>query len=180
MKTLIITISGAVLAAMLAVTVVGRASAPGEPARIAYVSTNRIIAESPDARAEVARFQAAQQQKTTELRAKQRELTVTRQQFGQASSAETRAELARMEEQQRAELERATSQAQTDLQKLQQQMHANLQARLKPILQALAQNQDFQIVLNADTAVVWASPSVDLTAAVIERLNATSTSKPKP
>jgi outer membrane protein len=175
MKTALITTSIALLPALLSLSPAGQApAAPGIP-QIAYISGQRILTESSEAKADFARLPALQQQKTTELRAKQQALDATRQQLAQASDNSTRLQLQQQELQQRTEIERAAAQAQVDLQTLQRQLNSDLQTRVKVVLDDLVKGQNVQLVLN-DTAVIWAAPSTDLTAAVIERLNA----KPAP
>jgi Skp family chaperone for outer membrane proteins len=126
-----------------------------------------------------ARIQAMQQQRATELRGKQQTLETTRQQLSQATENQARVNLQQQELQQRLDLERSTAQAQVDLQALQRQSQTEMQEKLKPILEELAKSHDLQLVINADTALAWAVPALDLTAAAVERLNAKSGS-PKP
>ena len=79
----------------------------------------------------------------------------------------------------RGDLERATAQAQTDLQGLQRQFQNDLRARLTPVFQEVARGRNVQILLNEDSAVMWAGPGFDLTDAVLERLKARgATSEP--
>jgi Skp family chaperone for outer membrane proteins len=138
---------------------------------VAYVSAQRILAEANDAKAEVAKVQTLQQQKSAELRAKQQALDTLRQQLAQATDVSVRVELQQQELQQRTDLDRASAQAQADLQALQRQAQNEVQVRVKSVLNDLSKGEKFQIVLNSDTAIVWAAPGVDLTTAVIERLN---------
>jgi Skp family chaperone for outer membrane proteins len=139
---------------------------------VAYVSPQRILAESTEGKNQVAKFQALQQQKATDLRVKQQALEGTRQQLAQATDAASRAQLQQNEQQQRTELERATGQAQAEMQALQRQAQNELNAKVKPVVEEVAKAQNIQLVLSSDVAVVWASPSLDLTAAVIGRMNA--------
>jgi Skp family chaperone for outer membrane proteins len=66
-------------------------------------------------------------------------------------------------------------QAQTEIQAAQRQMQATVQGRVKTILDDVAKAQNLQVVLNADAALVWAAPGLDLTPAVIERMNKAAT-----
>ncbi len=171
------------ITSVLALTAGGWAIAPRQTPqadfRIRYVSSNRILAEATEAKAEVARIQAIQQQKAAELREKQQLLESTRQQLAAATEAELRSKLQQQELQERTDLERATAQAQSDLQAAQRTMQAGLQAKLKGILDEMLKDQDVKIVLNAESAVVWSAPGVDLTPAVIERWNAKAAGAPQ-
>ena len=171
MKSALITASFALFPALFFLAPGGQ-TAPPAPSRIALVSGQRILAESPETKGEVARLQLLQQQKATELRSKQQALEATRQQLAQAGADAARIPLQQQEQQQRTDLERATVQAQSDLQTLQRQLQTDLQTKVKAVVDDLVKGQDFQVVLNGDTAVIWAAPGVDLTSAVIERLNA--------
>jgi len=159
------------LPAFLSLVPGGQAAAP-RTSQIGYVSAQRILTDSAAGKADVARVQTMQQQRATELRAKQQTLEATRQQLIQASDASARGQLQQQEQQQRIELERASTQAQTDLQALQRQMQVDMQTRVKSVMDDVVKGQNIQVVLNGDTSVVWAAPGLDLTAAVIERMNA--------
>jgi Skp family chaperone for outer membrane proteins len=123
-------------------------------------------------KAEMAKFTAAQQQRTNDLRPMAQALEATRAEIAKGGDGAAMAKLQLQEQQQRLAFERATLQAQTDLQNMQRQMQADLQARVRPIMEEIAKARGFDIVLNSDTSVAWASPAVDLTPAIIERLNA--------
>jgi Skp family chaperone for outer membrane proteins len=181
MKMLLVAIPIAALSA-LSVATGAQAPAPPKHAGIGYVSAQRIFAESAEGKAGVARMQALQQQKTAELRTRQQTLDSTRQQAAQATDGPTRVQLQQQETIQRTDLERATAQAQADIQALQRQVQGELLNQVKSILDSVAKEQNFQIVLNAETTVVWAAPGTgaDLTNVVIERLNAKATAPAPP
>ena len=151
-----------------------RQAAPAD-FRVRFVSSNRILAEANEPKAQVAHIQAMQQQKNAELREKQQLLESTRQQLAAATDAELRTKLQQQELQERTDLERATAQAQSELQSAQRTMQAGLQAKLKTILDDLLKDQNVSLVLNAESGVVWSGPGIDITPAVIERWNAKAT-----
>jgi Skp family chaperone for outer membrane proteins len=171
MKALLVAIPAAVLGSALSLTLVGQAQNTKTPSAVAYVSANRLLTESIHGRSEAARLQTLQQQKTTELRAKQQALDTTRQQLAQAADAAARSTLQEKEIQQRTDLERSSTQAQTDFQTLQREINTDLQRRLKTVLDELMKSQNYQMVLNSDTSVVWSAPELDLTTAVVGRMN---------
>ncbi len=166
----------------LAVLVGLGASAPAASAQqvpagpvVRYVVSQRILAETTDGKAEIARFQAAQQEKAAQLRVKQQAMEATRVQLAQAPDAAERTRLEKLELQQRTELERATAQAQGEMQALQRQMQSVVQTRVKAALDEVLKGQDVQLVLNFETTVVWSAPGSDITTAVVERMNALAT-----
>jgi Skp family chaperone for outer membrane proteins len=140
---------------------------------VAYVSSQRISTESVEGKAGIARVQALQQQKATDLQARARTLETTRQVIARTSGP-ARETLQKQEQEQRAELERATAQAQLDLQTLQRQISTELIVHVKAVLDELLKGSDTQVVLQSEAVVIWTVPGADLTATVVERLNARS------
>jgi Skp family chaperone for outer membrane proteins len=57
------------------------------------------------------------------------------------------------------------------MQNLQRQVQTDFQERVRGVLAEMVKGQNIQMVLNGDAAVVWSAPGMDLTSAVIERLN---------
>ena len=80
--------------------------------------------------------------------------------------------LGQQEQQQRLELEKVTQQVQADLLTLQRQIQSDLVAKVRPLIEEIAKARNVDLVVNTDTTVVWAIPQLDLTPAVIERMNA--------
>lgn len=179
MKTAILAgLPGALVLAFVTFNAEGQTT-PGKIPGLGYVSSNRIMNEAVPARSELARIQALQQQKNSELRTKQQAIEATRQQIMQATDAETRSRLLKQEQEQRSDFERSQQQAQGDLQRLQREVQAEVQTRVRDAIAEVVKTQDLRVVLNQDTTVVWAAPGMDITATIIDRLNATgATQKP--
>lgn len=171
MKTILLTVSAAVLGALASVSLVGQAQTGKTPSAVAYVSPSRILAESVHGRGEMARLQTLQQQRTNDIRTKQQAMQTTRQQMTAAPDGPARAELLQKESQQRAELEQLAQQAQVELQTMQREINQELQRRVKAVLDDLMVAQSYQMVVNGEASVMWANPELDLTTAVIRRLN---------
>jgi Skp family chaperone for outer membrane proteins len=163
--------------ALFAAIVAGQT--PARPAlAIGYISAQRVFLESVEGKAQGARLQALQQQRAGELKARQQTLENVRRQAAQATDNAARVQFQQQESQQRTDLERATAQAQQDLQNLQRQVQTDFQGRVKVVLDELTKGRGLQLVLNADQAVLWSAPGLDLTSAVIERLNGKSAAAP--
>ena len=161
--------------ASLAVSVAAqRPAAVPAGSHIAYVSGQRLTNQSNEGKAGIGRIQALQQEKAAVIRAKQQSLEAARQALGRATDVATRARLEQEEVQARVEFERAVAQGQVDLQNLQRQISNDLMTKVRPILEELVAGTDVQVVLQADGPILWAAPGLDLTAAVVERLNASS------
>jgi Skp family chaperone for outer membrane proteins len=137
---------------------------------VATVSPNRILFETAEGKNVGARLQAFQKERQGDIRTLQERLDTTRKQLAQATDTEARRGLQAQEGQERAAVERAVAQFQVDAQNLQRQVQTELQNRVRPIVDELAKGKGLQLVLNGDTAVVWAVAALDLTPAVIQRM----------
>jgi len=147
-----------------------RPAAPSGP--VAFVVSQRISNETTEGKAGIARMQALQRERTAEARTKQEALQATRRQIDATADSTDRTRLQAQEQQQRTELEKAVSQSQVDLQNLQRQISNELGIKVKAAIEDLVKGTGVQVVLSADTTVVWAAQGLDLTSSVIERLNA--------
>ena len=156
-------------------------SRPVPASPIAYVSAQKILTESTQAKAAEKRLEGLRQTKAQQIAAKQKALDATRLQLANAGgifSASTRTRLKAQESQQQSELQKLMQDSQNEVQTLQRQLQAELRQEFTAIMTEVAGPRGVQIVLNADTALVWAAPgTVDLTAQVLERLNAAAAQK---
>jgi outer membrane protein len=148
---------------------------------IALISLQKIATESANAKEATKRLEALRQTKAQEVSAKQKALEDVRLQVANAGGifrASKRAQLMAEEKRQEAELQRATQQAQVDFQNLQRELQVDLRRQVGDVVTDIAKRRGIQFVFNEDSAVVLAPTGVDLTAEVIERLNAAPAQKP--
>jgi Skp family chaperone for outer membrane proteins len=141
-------------------------------ARVVYVSGSRVSAESAPGKAGAARIQAVQQARTADLRTRQQSIEAIRKELAAATTAEERSRLSAQESAQRFEFERVGAQAQVELQTVQREVANELRPKLSAVLGELLKGTKVEAVLNLETAVFWSTPALDITSAVIERLNA--------
>jgi Skp family chaperone for outer membrane proteins len=142
---------------------------------IAFISAQRILTESVEAKAGNGRLEALRQKKAAELAVKQKGLEAKHQelvQLGGVFSASKRARVRAEEEQLRADAKHAAEQAQAEFQALQRQVQGDLSKHLGVVVAQFAKERRYRLVLNSDTAVVWAAPLMDITAEVLAKLNA--------
>ena len=152
------------------------AVARGATSAVAYVSMQKIAAESTEAKTGAAKLETMRQEKARAIAAKREALEATHLQLVQAGGLfqrSRRVQLQAEENRQRTELQRLTEQSQADLQNLQRQLQNSLRQKISTILDRLTKQKGVQLVLNADTSVVWAAPGIDLTQEVLSSLNAT-------
>jgi Skp family chaperone for outer membrane proteins len=147
----------------------GKAAAP---AAVAFVSPQRIGKETPQGKATLARVQAAQQTHNTAIKARQDALEATRRQLAGTTAPESRARLQALGQQQTLELQSTLVKAQAEQQELARQANVDLLKAVQSAVADVVKDRQIQVVLNSETAVIWASPSIDLTDAVIARMNA--------
>jgi outer membrane protein len=150
------------------------------PFPIAYVSVQKILNESNDAKQGAKQLEELRQAKAKDLAAKKQALDSTKLQIANAGgyfSGSKREQLQQQEKRQEAELQAATQQAQTDFMDLQKKVQDGLRAELSTILNALAIQRGYQYILNQDAAILLAPSGADLTKDVLEKLNANATER---
>ncbi len=173
MKTVFLaSLPAALVLAFVAFKAEGQTQPPTRVPGVVYVSSNRVLNEAIPARTELGRIQTLQQQKNNEIRTKQQTVDGLRVQMAQASDADTRGRLAKQELEARADFERTQQQAQADLQRLQREAQAEVQRIVRDAIVEMTKGQDIRLVLNQDSSVVWAAPGMDITTALIDKLNA--------
>jgi len=155
MKTLIVAVSLALCAAPSFAQQPAASKAPAAPPsaglRIAYVNIQAIAATSVDGKAATLKVNALIQKKQAE--APKQKTPQDQQRFQQDAQAE--------------------------VQKLQGDLQGEFQKKLFPILQQMAQEKHLSMLLSAaDAGLLWADPSLDLTAEAIKRLDAAPATKP--
>ena len=168
-------------------------------AKLAFVDLQRVLAESTEGQAANARVQELTDQKVQEIQnrdatlqaqigAKNQQLQESQEKLAQGEtvmSPEARLSLSReisrlqLEVQRdtqdaQAEMQRVTQDAEAELAELNQQLQMEFDAKLTPAVEAVAMEFGVDFIFNAGQGgIVWANRSLDLTQAVIDRLNAT-------
>jgi Skp family chaperone for outer membrane proteins len=131
----------------------------------AVINVQRLIAESTIGRSATARLRALQSEKQKAIADKQANL----QQLTRSAALRRQIDKAQLE------LQRLTEDAEAELAALDQQLRDELSRKLRPIVAKLAEEEHIGIIFEyRQQAIVWVSPSVDVTATVIERLDAES------
>jgi outer membrane protein len=154
------------------------ASAAGAGAKFAFLNVQRVAAESSEGKASTGKVQALNQQKVQQLNDLNKKLQADQQKLqSQASvlSDAARAQLDRDIDRQQKEIQRFTQDAQEEVQNLQNDLQGSFQQRLLPVIQQVVQERGIQILFSqADAGIVWADPTLDVTAEVIRRFDAAS------
>jgi Skp family chaperone for outer membrane proteins len=160
---------------LLASTALLGAAATTSRTHIAFVSLQRVAAQSAIGQNSAKRLEAARQEKSKALAEKQQKVEALRLQIAQNGGIlyrSKREELRKQEEKERTEFERLKETSQSDIQTLQREIQTAFQADLRTVLAELASQHDADVVLNADTAVMWAKPGFDLTEEALKHVDA--------
>ena len=161
--------------------VVAAAPAP-PPLRMAFVDLQRVAAESTEGKAANAKVSALTQTKSGDITAKQKQLEGDQQKLQQGGAVlndATRGQLQKEVDRLTVEIDRAQQDAQAEVQELQQQQLAAFQDKLRPVVEALVKELGVGLLFSAgDAGAIYIDPSLDITAEVIKRFDAASTSKP--
>jgi Skp family chaperone for outer membrane proteins len=123
-------------------------AAKSAPTHAVVVSLNRLAAESTDGKAANQKLQQLAQKMAGDLSAREKDAT-------------TKPE----------DMQKFRQQAQTDFNNAQRQVQTEMRSKLNPIITEIAAQHGADLVLSADTAVVWAAPKLDITAEVLTKLN---------
>lgn len=148
---------------------------PFPAAQIAFFDGQRVAVESEAGQAALAELDAFQTEASVELADRNQALLNQRAQLdAQASvlSGSARLNLEQRQERGTLELQRLIEDAQKELLGLQQRLDGVFQAKLFPVIAAVAADTGVQFVFDrARGPVAWADPAYDLTARIIERLD---------
>ncbi len=150
--------------------------------KYAYLRVDVIAANSIEGRAANEKVKALNDQKVRELNDRNKALQSAQQKLEQGGTVlndVARAQLQSEVERQQRDIQRFTEDAQQDVQALQQQLQEEFQRKLNPILDRVAKEKQVHMVFSAaDSGLVWADPTMDLTADVIKAFDAAATAKP--
>ena len=173
----------------LNVTGMGRAAAQTPPApapaqaaalafpagaTLAFVNTAAVASQSKLGQSFAGELAALREAKNTELTAKRQELQAAQQKQNALSMTDAaRAELQRDIDRLGRELQFMTDGAQAEMTNLQEDVQRRFDQALGPVLGRVAGAHNLQMVFGLnESGLVWASPALDLTAEVIQTLDA--------
>jgi outer membrane protein len=159
-------------------------SAAAAGAKFAFINIQRVASESVEGKASTSRVQALNQQKVSQLNDMNKKLQADQAKLQSQSgvlSEPARGQLERDIDRQQKEIQRFTQDAQEEVQQLQGDLQAAFQQKLLPIIQQVVSERGYSILFSqADAGIVWADPSLDITADVIKRFDAAAPAQPAP
>jgi Skp family chaperone for outer membrane proteins len=150
--------------------------------KYAYLRVDVIAANSVEGRAANEKVKALNDQKVRELNERNKALQTAQQKLEQGGTVlndVARGQLQQEVERQQRDIQRFTEDAQQDVQALQQQLQEDFQRKLNPIVDRVAREKQVHMVFSAaDSGLVWADPTMDLTGDIIRAFDAAATGKP--
>lgn len=147
-----------------------------EGAKVAYVDVQMVASTSSEGKAARTKIDAMQTKKLAELQDKQKVLQAAQQklQTGGSVMNESARDAAEKEiERLNRDLQRAQQDAQDELAVLQRDLQMEFQRKLLPLIAKVAAEKGVHMVFSyGDSGLLWAEPALDLTADVIQRIDA--------
>jgi outer membrane protein len=158
---------------------------PATP-KIAYISFQQAVAATNEGQRNFAQLRTKFEPKQNELKAKNDEIDSLKKQLQDAGSSLSETErdsrLRTIDEKTKS-LQRAAEDAQNEASTAMNDMYQQLAQKVYAVLDAYSNANKFSIVLDTSaqqTPVLWASPSFDITKAVVDAYNAKSGVPPQP
>lgn len=154
---------------------------PEGPIKVAVIDIQRIARDSAEGKASTSKVAALNTQKVNELNDLNKKLQADQEKLrtqGAMLSEAARSDLERAIDRQQKEIQRAQQDAQEEVQELQIDLQNSFQQKLLPVIQQVVQEKGVHLLFStADSGIVWADGGLDLTADVLNRFDAaTSTS----
>ena len=150
--------------------------------KYAYVNLQVVATESAQGKAFNGKVQALQAQRVKELEDKNKAMQANQQKLEKGATVlndQARAQLQSEIEKQQRDIQRATEDAQQELQGLTQQLQSDFERLVLPALAQVAKEKQVHFIFDAaQSGLVWADPSMDLTADVVKALDSGATAKP--
>ncbi|HVG55630.1 MAG TPA: OmpH family outer membrane protein [Vicinamibacterales bacterium] len=146
--------------------------------KYAYVDLQDVAQSSAQGKAFNSRVQALQEQKVKELQDKNKALQAAQEKLekgatvlNDAARAGLQAEIEKLQR----DIQRFTEDAQQEIQALTQQLQQEFYKVLTPIIEKVAKEKQVHFIFDAQqSGLVWADPSLNLTADVVAALDASA------
>ena len=166
----------AIPAILVALIIVAPAHALAQDAtRVGAISLSYVARSSKAGKAALAEIEKFVKQKEAEVVARGTELDKQREALQKSSvglSPRALADLQKAFDKSRLEFERFQQDAQNEVQALQAKFDADFRIKLSPIIDAVSKEKGLQFVFGLEqAAIVWWSPTVDISADVVKRLD---------
>ena len=162
--------------AVVVLCLTATSAAAQEPTRIGAISLAYVARSSKAGKSALAEIEKFVKQKESEASVKATELEQQRLALQKASaglSARALADLQKAFDKSRVDFERFQQDAQAEIERMQTSFDAEFRVKLAPIIDAVSKEKGLQFVFGLEqAAIVWWSPTVDISEEVVKRLDA--------
>ena len=153
--------------------------------KYAYVDLQEVAQTSAQGKAFNGKVQGLQEQKVKELQDKEKQRQAAQDKLEKGASVLSDAARAGLQgeiEKLQRDIQRSTEDAQQEIQALTQQLQQQFYALLTPVIEKVAKDKQVHFIFDAaQSGLVWAEPGMNLTADIVQALDAsTTTAKPAP
>jgi Skp family chaperone for outer membrane proteins len=149
--------------------------------RWAFVSIQRILTESAKGLVAIARVQALNQQRISELDGKKKALQAAEQKLAQSTASGPRLQIGSEIERMKADIARFTQDAQSEVKGLTQELQMEIQREVSPIIQQIATDMKIEMLFSQTNAgLLWSDARLDITRDVILRFDQMASAPTRP
>lgn len=155
-------------------------AAPAGPTRIAIVAFQAAVAQTNEGQRNFADLQKKYDPKRQQLKGLSDEIDSLKKQLqaqGDKLSDAERATRAKTIDDKEKQLQRSAEDAQNDMNQEMQELYNNLASKVYDVMAAFAQQQNYTLVLDIgqqQSPVLYATPTIDISKALVEAYNAKS------
>ncbi len=167
------------LGLLLTALAVVPAGAQSSDLKIAIIDVQQIITESQTGKTALAELEAFSKGEQSKLQAQDEEIKQLRGRItegGLSLSQETLAEMQQQLEDKTTALRRASEDANRKVEKRQQDTLRGIEAKVMPVIQKVGRDEGYSLILRKfESGLIFATDDIDITARIIELLDADKT-----
>lgn len=148
----------------------------GSGLRIAVIDTEKILLSSVSGKKAIAELKKAQEAKEADLRAKQQEIKELQDKLQQGRLSLAQEKLTEMEKQLEDKgiaLRRLSDDASRELNKKKDELLGSIDEKVMPVINLIGKEQGYTMIFRKfESGLIYADDAIDITAAVVQRLDA--------
>lgn len=167
---------GMAMAAPFALAAQAAPAAPAPAIRIAVIDTEKILLSSQAGKKAVAELKKIQEQKESELRAKEQELKELQDKISQGRLSLAQDKLADLEKQAEDKgiaLRRLQDDANRELNKRKDDLLGSIDEKVMPVINVIGKEHGYTLIFRKfESGLIYADEAVDITNTIIQRLDA--------
>jgi outer membrane protein len=168
--------SGAATPAVNTAAAAPAAMPSGSGLRVAVIDTEKILLSSVSGKKAIAELKKAQEAKEADLRAKQQEIKELQDKLQQGRLSLAQEKLTEMEKQLEDKgiaLRRLSDDASRELNKKKDELLGSIDEKVMPVINQIGKEQGYTMIFRKfESGLIYADDAIDITAAVVQRLDA--------